>query len=217
MAVAHLVDGAAEMRRQRDIRRARANAGRHMGFVLEHVEGRRRRCAFPITPPVSAASSTTAPREVLMRKAEGFISAISRAPIMCRVAGVSWGCSETKSDSASKRRAARSVASSRALVGLIHGARPAIEDAHGKSPRPRRHRLTDAAAAADEADGFAVNAGAEQVIRLRARKDPRPAPRGRLRRRGARPRAAGRNGCRRSIRPRAPAPPSPECAARSPP
>ena len=52
------------------------------GFVFEHVEAGAGDAVSPISAASSAASSTMAPRAVLMRKAVGFISAISRAPII---------------------------------------------------------------------------------------------------------------------------------------
>src|SRR5262252_9869743 len=57
------------------------------------------------------------------------------------------------------------------LLGLLHRTRSVIENAHGKALGARRHSTADATAPADKTNGLAMNARAEQVIRLRARKN----------------------------------------------
>ncbi len=53
---------------------------------------------------MSAGSSTSAPRDVLMKKASGFIARNSAAPNMPAVSGVAGACTDTKSASRSRSR-----------------------------------------------------------------------------------------------------------------
>ncbi len=140
------------MGEDRQIRRVEQRVVGRQRLRASSRRARRRRSGLARAPRAAQSWSTRSPRAALIRKAVGFITASSAAPISPRVSSVSGACRETKSASAS------SGAELVAAAGLQH--------AHAEPLGPPRHGRADRAVA-DDQDRRAADVGAEPA---------RPAP-----------------------------------------
>ena len=119
---------------------------------------------------VSAFSSITGPREVLMMIAFGFISSSSSLPIMWRVESFSGTCSDTTSEDFSNSRSRRNFTLCRSASPFGEARDVEILHMHAERLRQPRDLLADGAES-DDAERLVV-----QLVHARRRPVAAPAP-----------------------------------------
>ena len=105
----------------------------------------------------SAASSTTGPRDVLIRYAERFMRASAAWLIRCRVSGVSGQWMLTMSDVASSRSTRNGAAARNSL-------HVRVDDPHVRTPTARRATRLPDPAESDDAERLAAQLVAEHEV-----------------------------------------------------